>query len=63
MFLFLDRPHNPMLNSGAIMSAAILLNVFRPDMKSSDKFNFVTDYIKVWFMITYYIDWIPQVIA
>ncbi len=64
-----DKPHNPLLNSGAIMSAAILLNrvndrkilktntlVFylfflaffqvHPEMKLSEKFDFVTDYIR-----------------
>jgi len=41
-----NKPHNPMLNSGAIMSSAILLNLVHPDMKLSEKFDFVTDYIK-----------------
>ena len=31
-----DKPHNPLLNSGAIMSAAILLNVVNPEMKISE---------------------------
>ena len=43
---FVDKPHNPLLNSGAIMSAAILLNLVNPDMKMSEKFDFVSDYIK-----------------
>ena len=41
-----DKPHNPLLNSGAIMSAAILLTLVNPDMKMSEKFDFVSDYIK-----------------
>ena len=43
---FLDKPHNPLLNSGAIMSSAILLNKIRPDMKMSEKFDYVTDYLR-----------------
>ena len=43
---FLDNPHNPLLNSGAIMSSAILLNKIRPDMKMSEKFDYVTDYLR-----------------
>ena len=45
-FISSDKPHNPLLNSGAIMSAAILLNLVHPDMKMSEKFDFVSDYIK-----------------
>ena len=43
----LDKPHNPLVNSGAIMSAAILLNVLNPQKSSKDKFDFVTEYMKV----------------
>ena len=45
--IFLDKPHNPLVNSGAIMSAAILLNVLNPQKSSKDKFDFVTEYMKV----------------
>ncbi len=41
-----DKPHNPLLNSGAIMSAAIMLYLVNPEMKLSEKFDFVTEYIK-----------------
>ena len=43
---FLDKPHNPLLNSGAIMSSAILLNRIKPDMKMSEKFDYVTEYLR-----------------
>ena len=36
-----------MINSGAIMSAAILLNVLNPQKSSKDKFDFLTEYMKV----------------
>ena len=45
--IFLDKPHNPLVNSGAIMSAAILLNVLNPQKSSKEKFDYVTEYMKV----------------
>ena len=45
-FFIIDKPHNPLLNSGAIMSSAILLNRIKPDMKMSEKFDYVTDYLR-----------------
>eukprot|EP00095_Tigriopus_kingsejongensis_P012686 maker-scaffold22_size673200-snap-gene-4.21 protein:Tk12686 transcript:maker-scaffold22_size673200-snap-gene-4.21-mRNA-1 annotation:"hypothetical protein DAPPUDRAFT_320441" len=41
-----NKPHNPLLNSGAIMSASILLGLVNQEMKMSEKFDFVSDYIK-----------------
>ncbi|CAB4057715.1 glsA [Lepeophtheirus salmonis] len=35
-----NKPHNPLLNSGAIMSSAILLNLIHPEMKMSEKFDY-----------------------
>ncbi|XP_040567819.1 putative glutaminase 2 [Lepeophtheirus salmonis] len=40
------KPHNPMINSGAIMSAAILLNLVKPELNISDKFNYVYNFFK-----------------
>ena len=47
----LDKPHNPLVNSGAIMSAALILqmvksNEFGCDMAS--KYELLHSYIKVW---------------
>jgi len=36
-----DQPHNPMINSGAIMSAALLLYMVKPEMSVSEKFEYV----------------------
>ena len=41
---FLDQPHNPMINSGAIMSAALLLYMVKPEMSMSEKFEYVHDF-------------------
>ena len=42
-----NKPHNPLVNSGAIMSAALILNLVRTDLKCmASKFEFVHDYIK-----------------
>ena len=46
IFIFLDQPHNPMVNSGAIMSAAILLHLVRKEMNIAKKFDFVFDFFK-----------------
>jgi len=43
---FSDKPHNPLLNSGAIMSASLLLNLVHPEMKMSEKFDFVENYLQ-----------------
>ncbi len=43
----LDKPHNPMLNSGAIMSSALASTLVEPKMKSSEKFDYVLQYMKV----------------
>ena len=42
--IILDKPHNPLLNSGAIMSSALLLNLVKPDMPMSEKFDLVMQY-------------------
>ena len=38
------QPHNPMINSGAILSAAMLLYLVRPEMSNSEKFEFVQNF-------------------
>ena len=39
-----DKPHNPLLNSGAIMSSALLLNLVKPEMPMSEKSDLVMQY-------------------
>eukprot|EP00095_Tigriopus_kingsejongensis_P011529 maker-scaffold33_size549341-snap-gene-1.27 protein:Tk11529 transcript:maker-scaffold33_size549341-snap-gene-1.27-mRNA-1 annotation:"glutaminase kidney mitochondrial-like" len=42
-----NKPHNPLVNSGAIMSAALILQLVRPDLEDmASKFEFVHNYIK-----------------
>ena len=51
-----DKPHNPLVNSGAIMSAVLLLSLVRNDLiDMASKFEFVTDYIRVSFTFLYFI--------
>ena len=50
MFLnvFTDKPHNPLVNSGAIMSAALLLHLAKPELEGmANKYDFVFDCFKV----------------
>ena len=46
-FSLLDKPHNPMLNSGAIMNSALASSLIEPKMKSSEKFDYILQYMKV----------------
>ena len=45
------QPHNPMINSGAIMSSALLLYLIKPEMSVSEKYEYVHD-----FFIRYHLD-------
>ena len=47
VFFRLDQPHNPMVNSGAIMSASILLYLLKPYMNMAQKYDYVFDFFKV----------------
>jgi len=47
LFSLLDQPHNPMVNSGAIMSASILLYLLKPEMNVAQKYDYVYDFFKV----------------
>ena len=44
--IFADKPHNPMVNSGAIMSASILLHLVRSEMKIPLKYDYVMEFFK-----------------
>ena len=46
MFSFTAQPHNPMVNSGAIMSASILLHLVKKDLDMAQKFTYVFDFFK-----------------
>jgi len=39
-----NKPHNPMVNSGAMMSAALLLYKVKPDLSLSEKFEYVHNF-------------------
>ena len=38
------QPHNPMINSGAIMSSALLLYLIKPEMSVSEEYEYVHDF-------------------
>ena len=40
------QPHNPMINSGAIMSAALLLYLVRPEMSISEKYEMLESFFR-----------------
>jgi len=41
-----NQPHNPMVNSGAIMSASILLHMVKKEMNMAQKYDYVLDFFK-----------------
>lgn len=40
------KPHNPMVNSGAIIICSLLMNLIHKNMKTSEKFDWVCDFYK-----------------
>ncbi|GAB6032251.1 hypothetical protein CHUAL_010891 [Chamberlinius hualienensis] len=43
---YTKKPHNPMINAGAIVNCSILLSLVKPEMTLSDKFDHVANYFK-----------------
>ncbi len=41
-----DKPHNPMLNSGAIMISAVSLGCLHPEMRHAEKFDYMQSYLE-----------------
>jgi len=41
-----NQPHNPMVNSGAIMSASILLHLVKKEMNMAQKYDYVFSFFK-----------------
>ena len=37
----IDKPHNPLINAGALLTVSFVLTLIRRDMALSDKFEFV----------------------
>ena len=51
MTISIDQPHNPMVNSGAIMSASILLHMVKKEMNMAQKYDYVLDFFRVIFYV------------
>lgn len=49
---FLGKPHNPMLNSGALMTSGVISTLVAPDIPSYEKFEYVQRYFQVRTLIT-----------
>ncbi|KAJ8980635.1 hypothetical protein NQ317_017931 [Molorchus minor] len=41
------KPHNPMINAGAIIICSLLKTIHRPEMSSAEKFDFTMNYFEV----------------
>ena len=44
---YIEKPHNPMVNAGAILVLSLLLNLSEADMSLAEKFDWVMNYFKV----------------
>jgi glutaminase len=44
---FAGKPHNPLLNAGAIMMSAVALNLLHPEMRLAEKFDYLLEYFRV----------------
>ena len=47
MYVPIEKPHNPMVNAGAILVLSLLLNLSEVDMSLAEKFDWVMNYFKV----------------
>ena len=48
LFVFLtEKPHNPMINAGAILVCTLLKTLVTPEMNLAEKFDFTMNYFKV----------------
>ena len=48
-----EKPHNPMVNAGAIMVCAVLKTLVHPEMKLAEKFDYTQDYFRVSALVCY----------
>ena len=51
---FLVKPHNPMVNSGAIMSSCLLLENIKKDMTMAQKYTYIFESIQVVFKLPHF---------
>lgn len=45
--VFTEKPHNPMINAGAILVCSLLKTLIKPEMTSAEKFDFTMNYFEV----------------
>jgi len=44
--LFIEKPHNPMINAGAILVCALLKTLVNPEMTLAEKFDFTQSWFQ-----------------
>lgn len=45
--LIVEKPHNPMINAGSILTCALLNTLVHPEMSLAEKFDFTQNYFSV----------------
>lgn len=43
----LEKPHNPMINAGAIITCSLLKTLIKPEMTLAEKFDYTLSYFRV----------------
>lgn len=47
-FIFIsEKPHNPMINAGAIITCSLLKTLIKPEMTLAEKFDYTLSYFRV----------------
>lgn len=45
--IFSEKPHNPMINAGAILVCSLLKSLVEPEMTLAEKFDYTMNFFKV----------------
>lgn len=44
---FVEKPHNPMINAGAIITCSLLKTLIKPEMTLAEKFDYTMSFFQV----------------
>lgn len=49
ILFIIEKPHNPMINAGAIITCSLLKTLVKPEMTLAEKFDYTLAYFQVGF--------------
>lgn len=47
ILFYIEKPHNPMINAGAIITCSLLKTLIKPEMTLAEKFDYTLSYFRV----------------